>query len=95
MGGRDLVREFVAACRAQGVLPGLYFTAPDPYTSGVLGYPQGSVRHWVPGDLLQPPESALRFLPCFKNRVCGVCVCVCVCACVCVRVWRARACAFA
>jgi alpha-L-fucosidase len=31
VGHRDLVREFTAACRAQGIQPGLYFTTTDTY----------------------------------------------------------------
>ena len=31
VGDRDLVMEFVTACRAQGIKPGLYFTTTDTY----------------------------------------------------------------
>ena len=31
VGDRDLVQEFVTACRAQGIKPGLYFTTTDTY----------------------------------------------------------------
>jgi hypothetical protein len=45
IGGRDLIQEFTDECRAQDVLPGLYFTPTDPYTAQVLGHPQGSVEN--------------------------------------------------
>ena len=45
IGDRDLIQEFTDACRAQGILAGLYFTPPDPYTSTVLGHPEGSAAH--------------------------------------------------
>jgi alpha-L-fucosidase len=45
VGKRDLIREFTDACKAQGMLAGLYFTPPDPYTVEVLKHPQGSPAH--------------------------------------------------
>ena len=45
IGDRDLIEEFTDACRAQGILSGLYFTPPDPYTAEVLGFPEGTPAH--------------------------------------------------
>ena len=45
IGGRDLIHEFTHECRAQGIMPGLYFTPTDPYTAKVLGHPQGSAAN--------------------------------------------------
>jgi len=45
VGHRDLIREFTDACKAQDMLAGLYFGAPDAYTVAVLKHPQGSPAH--------------------------------------------------
>ncbi len=56
MGGRDLVRPFVEACRAQGLKVGLYYSPPDWYfnrhhmsfrsgSKGSLALPDLGMRH--------------------------------------------------
>lgn len=56
MGGRDLVRPFVEACRKQGLKVGLYYSPPDWYFNrhhmsfrsggkGALGLPDLGLRH--------------------------------------------------
>jgi alpha-L-fucosidase len=67
LGGRDLVRPFVAACRRNGLKTGLYYSMPDWYfnrqymsfrygSKGMPDSPHFDINH-KPTDLPKPPAN--------------------------------------
>lgn len=58
MGGRDLVRPYVEACRANGLKAGLYYSPPDwHYNRGHMSfrYQQSGATNYVPYGLKHEP----------------------------------------